>query len=123
MRTKTYRNARVGRKFTTAHRALVEKLLGRELPEEAEIHHVDGDGENNEHSNLVVCPNHAYHALLHKRTQALEAVGDPTAERCRHCKKYDLLGNLLKQSNGVFSSPKFAHRACNRAYNRRIYVS
>src|SRR6185369_5011811 len=55
------------------HQAIVEKVLGRSLPFGVEIHHVDGDGHNNANSNLVVCPDHAYHALLHLRTRALEA--------------------------------------------------
>lgn len=43
----------------------VEKILGKELPLNAVIHHVDGDNTNNVNTNLVVCENQEYHLLLH----------------------------------------------------------
>jgi len=49
------------------HVLVAEKALGKTLPKGAVVHHVDGNRKNNEPTNLVVCPNQAYHLLLHKR--------------------------------------------------------
>ena len=43
------------------------KALGKLLPPEAEVHHLDMNRSNNTNTNLVVCPNKAYHMLLHAR--------------------------------------------------------
>ena len=47
------------------HIAIAEKVLGRKLKKQENVHHLDGNGLNNEHSNLVIC-SRAYHAWLHK---------------------------------------------------------
>lgn len=53
------------------HVAVAEKALGKPLPKGAVVHHVDLNKQNNVGSNLVVCPNQAYHLLLHKRMRDL----------------------------------------------------
>jgi hypothetical protein len=53
------------------HRWLATLALGRALPPGVEVHHLDLCRWNNEPSNLVVCPDAAYHRLLHERTKAL----------------------------------------------------
>lgn len=54
------------------HRVLVEKALGKPLPKRAEVHHIDSDRRNNDPSNLVLCHNHEYHMLLHRRQRAMD---------------------------------------------------
>jgi len=49
------------------HVLVAEKALGKSLPKGAVVHHVDLDKKNNKPSNLVICPDQAYHLLLHKR--------------------------------------------------------
>jgi len=49
------------------HVLVAEKALGKSLPKGAVVHHVDEDKQNNDPRNLVICPNQAYHNLLHKR--------------------------------------------------------
>ena len=65
-RRKQYRrgkNKRTGR-YSFEHRLLAEELLGRPLLSGEVVHHRDGDGTNNDPSNLVVLPSQAHHAHL-----------------------------------------------------------
>lgn len=71
------------------HVLIAERALGRRLPKGVEIHHVDGNRGNDNPSNLVICPDKAYHALLHVRTSALNECGNANWRKCHICKKYD----------------------------------
>lgn len=94
------------------HVAIAERAFGRPLPAGAIVHHVDVDRLNNEPSNLVICPSQKYHLLLHTRTAALYACGNPSWRKCRHCLKYDAVENLSIISRVVY------HKACAAAYQR-----
>lgn len=50
-----------------AHIVVAEKALGKRLPPGAIVHHVDEDKLNYAGTNLVICPNQAYHMLIHQR--------------------------------------------------------
>ena len=93
------------------HVHLAEVALGHSLPTGAVVHHVDGDKLNNEHSNLVVCPNESYHRLLHFRARALEESGNANARKCKYCGQWDDLNNMSwyrQYTNGLASY----HKAC-----------
>lgn len=92
-----------------AHVALVERALGKPLPKGVEIHHVDQNGLNNAPSNLVVCPDAAYHKLLHQRQRAFDACGHYDWRKCHICKQYDAPENMWT------SRKKAHHRACDNA--------
>lgn len=49
------------------HVLIAEKALGRKLPLDAVVHHIDLDPSNNDPNNLVICPDQAYHMELHMR--------------------------------------------------------
>jgi hypothetical protein len=54
------------------HVFLAEKALGKLLPKGAVVHHMnENKADNFTPLNLVVCPDQAYHALLHKRMRDL----------------------------------------------------
>lgn len=95
------------------HVAIVEKVLGHPLPPKAEVHHWDGNGTNNAHSNLVVCPDRAYHMLLHQRMRAKAACGNPNWERCVFCKSYGDPAFM-----GVLNTGMHYHPDCRKAYRK-----
>lgn len=103
-----------------AHMVIAAEVLGRPLPKKAHVHHVDGNGHNNEHSNLVICPSAAYHMLLHVRTKALESCGNANWIRCIRCKQYDDPANMSSYIPKDQTSPRAEHRACRTNYRRVI---
>jgi hypothetical protein len=57
------------------HIAVAEKALGKPLPNGAVVHHMNEDPlDNFTPFNLVICPNQAYHLLLHRRTEAAKLI-------------------------------------------------
>jgi hypothetical protein len=46
---------------------LATKALGKPLPRRVIVHHLDGNSLNDAPSSLVICPNAAYHGLLHRQ--------------------------------------------------------
>ena len=48
------------------HRVVAEKALGRELKDNECVHHLDGNKENNQNSNLIICTN-SYHSHIHAK--------------------------------------------------------
>lgn len=53
------------------HILMVEKALGFQIGKDAVIHHVDGNGLNNELTNLMVFKNNADHLRFHKHLRRL----------------------------------------------------
>mgnify|MGYP001557508782 CR=1 FL=1 len=119
MKYNMHTTRRKGRTYVTA-RLIVEKVLGRQLKGSEEVHHADGNPQNNLNSNLVLCPNRAYHMLLHIRMESVEITGDPNNRKCNICLKWDKIENLRssKNSNG---QPRYWHRACAAEYQRNLY--
>jgi hypothetical protein len=76
------------------------------------VHHVDGNPQNNMHSNLVICLK-GYHELLHMRTRAYEACGHADWRKCLHCEKYDNPENMLRKKNR-HPSDSYYHKECRK---------
>ena len=100
------------------HVLLAEKALGEPLPKGAIIHHVNGVKNDNRGENLVVCPDIAYHELIHLRVNAKRACGKSGWRKCKYCKEYDAPGNLHFQrtGKGVY------HRRCSTGYESSRYA-
>lgn len=102
------------------HILIAERALGHALPKRTEVHHVNGDPGDNTAGNLVVCPDHAYHMLLHRRTRALEACGNPNAHRCRFCGGYDRQSEIRGTKRSDANGYKYYHLSCNRDARARF---
>lgn len=103
--------------YVREHILIVVKALGHPLPEGVVIHHHDRDGKNNANTNLVVCQDQKYHLLIHLRTKAFLACGDPAKRRCIHCKEWDSLDKLHVGPEGPHGQA-FYHNQCANARNR-----
>jgi len=58
-------------RLTYEHIVLAEKALGKPLPPGTIVHHTKARDDNHGYCRLVICPDQAYHILLHKRMQEL----------------------------------------------------
>jgi hypothetical protein len=95
------------------HTMIVERVIGKRLPAGAEIHHVNGDRSDNQTGNLVVCQDHKYHMLLHRRGEAFHECGNANWLRCTGCEKWDDPENLVPWAKGART---WWHRPCRTTY-------
>ena len=102
--------------YVLDHILIVEKALGRYLPNDAVVHHVNGVVNDNTNTNLVLCENNTYHKLLHKRQRALIACGNPSWVKCVYCHKY---GDPLIMTLSEIKRGKYIHKKCNSAKQKQ----
>jgi hypothetical protein len=99
------------------HVAVATAVLGKSLPAKAQIHHINGDKQDNRPANLVICQDRAYHMLLHQRQNALRSCGHATWRKCGFCHQYDDPINLANHGHR-----SVVHRDCARRYKRARYA-
>jgi hypothetical protein len=90
---------------------LAEKALGKPLPKGAEVHH-------HSETELVICPDRAYHKLLHQRQRALRACGNANWKKCRFCKQYDDPKKMAERPFPQLRQPIYNHFSCEAKYAR-----
>ena len=103
--------------YVQEHIIIAEKVLGKYLPENAVVHHINNDGLNNANSNLVICQDDEYHKLLHKRERALNDCGHASWLKCKFCGQYDATENLK-----LIKSRKYGagyHPKCQSEYDKK----
>ena len=96
------------------HLVIAERALGKPLPAGAIVHHMDEDSRNNEPTNLVICPDQAYHMLLHRRARALDECGHADWRKCNFCGRYD----APEAMSFIAASSSAFHRSCRATYER-----
>ena len=88
--------------YVYEHRLVMEKHLGRCLTREEEVHHIDGDGKNNNIENLMLFPDHKSHMRHH-----FEQWQAAYQERLVHLQAadYEYVQSLGWSKNGGQQSP------------------
>ncbi len=82
--------------YIVEHRAVVQDILGKKLPKNCVIHHLNGIKSDNRKKNLLVCNDLVYHFLIHRNT-----------EKFLLSKKNRKNENLNKKSAGIHESIYF----------------
>jgi len=88
------------------HRVLVENRIGRLLERGEDVHHVDGNKDNNDPGNLTIM-SHREHARLHRQ----QASGHPVKLKCFNCKREIVL------------KPHQARQRLSRSVNGKVCCS
>lgn len=109
-----------GGQYKLRSRIVAEQALGCPLPPGAEVHHVDGNRRNDVPSNLVICQDHGYHLLLHRRATVVKRGGNPNTQRlCWKCDRLRLIEEFYAHAGRCWKCRECSQAAC-RAYRRRV---
>ncbi len=107
----------LGHGYVFEHVMVAEAALGKVLPTNAVLHHVNEHRSDNRGANLVLCQDRAYHNLLHRRMRARAACGHADWRPCKFCREYDDPSRLF-----ITSRSGCHHRECHNRHKRGNYV-
>ena len=94
--------------YVKEHILIIERALGKEMPEDSQSHHFNENRSDNSRGNIILCENLSYHKILHKRLRAFKACGHAHWRKCYACQKYDDPSNLHIGKENAY------HRECLR---------
>lgn len=103
-------------KRTYEHIKVMEEHLQQELPIGSIIHHIDGDGTNNDISNLYLCKNRAEHKELHRVLRNIKAGVPINKVYCSFCKMWKDRSEMV--ANRLSGHCKVCHAIKNRGRKR-----
>lgn len=107
------------RGFVMEHILVVEKAIGRYLVAPEEVHHFNKIKADNANVNLVLCPDRAYHQLLHRRYRIVLAGGNPETDKiCMVCRSA-INRNLFHRNRTYYDGLHHACKACRKKMVRR----
>lgn len=95
--------------YVFEHILVAEKALGRHLPKDAVIHHINGDTLDNSNGNLVIYQDGKFHKLLHRRARAVQAGAPPDFRQCYLCKGFS---SPQTMSRARKVNPVYRHYLC-----------
>lgn len=117
---KSYRHIKVDGQIKQLHRLRAEQAIGHSLPPKAVIHHPDEDPWNRD-ARLVICPDNAYHRLLHARMRVKAAGGNPNTDKiCPFCHQVKPLTEFHRgRFNGYCKPCRYLYMKANEAGKRK----
>lgn len=102
------------------HIMVAEAALQKQLPKGAIVHHFDRDPTNNLPTNLVICQDQAYHKLLHRNAEIVQAGGDPAKEGyCHRCSRLLPLADFFIHGGAMTGWCIPCNREYKKTYARR----
>lgn len=96
------------------HVLVAEKMMGRPLADNEDVHHLDFNRKNNLHQNLLVL-DHGQHRKLHNfiNRHGLREVFEATAKEGHHVRKCECCGEYLAKDR------MFCDKECQSEYKRK----
>lgn len=96
--------------YVYEHILMAEDAIGKPLPLGSEVHHRNEIKSDNRNDNFIICQDHSYHMLIHARTVAFRATGDPNLRQCTICKSWGCDVEKVRSCN--------VHRVCLKRYQQ-----